>query len=101
MTERAQRLYRRPEIVIDDNGRTHITKASWNPDTMALYIMQNGMTGWIPVGDLARLVWGRNTETFRRSVKRRLPGLKRHLALSYNHLLQSSSTTMRAAQPAR
>lgn len=87
MTESGKRIYQRPEIVTDQEGRTHLTKASWNNDTMALHIIANGMLGWIEVGDLARLVWGRNTEAFRRSVKRRLPGLKRHLALTYNHLL--------------
>ena len=87
MTEKAIRTYRKPEIVIDQNGRPHLTKASWNHDTMSLHVLENGTTGWIPVGDLARLVWGRNTETFRKAVKRRLPALKRHLALAYNHLL--------------
>lgn len=82
-----KRLYRRPEIIMDDEGRAHITKASWNHDTMAVHIMEHGMEGWIDVGDLARLVWGRNSETFRRSVKRRLPALKRHMALTYNRLL--------------
>lgn len=87
MTEKAVRQYKRPEIVTDQEGRTHLTKASWNHDTMALHVMANGMLGWIEVGDLARLVWGRNTETFRRNVKKRLPGLKRHIALAYNQLL--------------
>jgi len=54
---------------------------------MALHLLANGMLSWVPVGDLARLVWGRNTEFFRKSVKRRLPSLKRHIALTYNHLL--------------
>lgn len=83
----SRRLYRRPEIVVDEDGRTHLTKASWNHDTMALHILANGVTGWIEVGSLAKLVWGRNTDAFRRSVKKRLPGLKRHLALTYSHLL--------------
>jgi hypothetical protein len=87
MSDKALRQYHRPEIVTDQKGRTHLTKAAWNHDTMALHIMANGMLGWIAVGDLARLVWGRNTEAFRRGVKRRLPALKRHLALAYNHLL--------------
>jgi hypothetical protein len=87
MTDTEKRLYKRPEIVVDQEGRTHLTKASWNNDTMALHVIANGLLGWIDVDDLARLVWGRNTETFRRGVKRRLPGLKRHLALTYNHLL--------------
>jgi len=42
---------------------------------MALHLLANGMLGWVPVGDLARLVWGRNSEVFRRNVKRRLPAL--------------------------
>jgi hypothetical protein len=84
---KSQRLYRRPEIVTDQEGRTHITKASWNHDTMSLHILSHGMMGWIKVDDLARLVWGRNTEAFRKAVKRRLPGLKRHMALKYSHLL--------------
>lgn len=79
--------YRKPEIIVDQDGRTHITKASWNHDTMALHLLANGVLGWIKVDELARLVWGRNTEAFRRSVKRRLPGMKRHLALNYNRLL--------------
>jgi hypothetical protein len=87
MTDTERRVYRKPEIVVDQDGRTHITKACWNHDTMAQHVLANGMLAWIPVADLARLVWGRNTEAFRRSVKRRLPGLKRHLALAYNHLL--------------
>jgi hypothetical protein len=87
MTDTDRRLYRRPEIVTDQDGRTHLTKASWNHDTMARHIMANGVLSWIPVSDLARLVWGRNTEAFRHAVKRRLPGLKRHVALAYNHLL--------------
>jgi len=82
-----KKLYRRPEIVVDPEGRTHLTRASWNNDTMALHILTNGVTEWITVGDLARLVWGRNTESFRRDVKRRLSGLKRHMALAYNRLL--------------
>jgi len=82
-----KRIYHRPEIVTDQEGRTKLTKAAWNNDTMALHVISNGMLGWIDVGDLARLVWGRNTDTFRRAVKRRLPGLKRHLALTFNHLL--------------
>jgi hypothetical protein len=85
--QRARTPYRRPEIVVDQDGRTHLTKASWNHDTMALHLLANGMLGWVPVGDLARLVWGRNSEVFRRNVKRRLPALKRHVALAYNHLL--------------
>ena len=88
MTEQQRtRLYRRPEIVVDQDGRTHLTKANWNHDTMALHLLANGMLGWVSVGDLARLVWGRNSEVFRKCVKRRLPGLKRHIALTYNHLL--------------
>jgi hypothetical protein len=87
MTGKAPRLYRKPEIVTDQEGRTHITKASWNHDTMSLHILSHGATGWIKVDDLARLVWGRNTEAFRKAVKRRLPGLKRHMALKYSHLL--------------
>jgi hypothetical protein len=87
MTGKSQRLYRRPEIVVDQEGRPHLTKASWNHDTMSLHVLENGTTGWIPVGDLARLVWGRNTEAFRRAVKRRLPALKRHMALTHNRLL--------------
>jgi len=87
MTSTEKRLYKRPEIVTDEHGRTRITKASWNHDTMAVYIVENGGVHWIEVGELARLVWGRNTEVFRKQVKRRLPALKRHLALAYNHLL--------------
>jgi hypothetical protein len=87
MSDKALRQYHRPEIVTDQKGRAHLTKVVWNHDTMAVHIMANGMLGWIAVGDLARLVWGRNTEAFRRNVKRRLPALKRHLALAYNHLL--------------
>jgi hypothetical protein len=79
--------YKRPEIVVDQDGRTHITKNSWNHDTMALYVLANGMIGWVLVGDLAKLVWGRNSEYFRRAVKRRLPALKRHVALKYSQLL--------------
>ena len=87
MTASSKRMYKRPEIVVDEDGRSKITKASWNHDTMALHLLANGLLEWIEVDDLARLVWGRNTEVFRKAVKRRLPGLKRHLALSYNHLL--------------
>jgi hypothetical protein len=87
MTDKSQRLYRRPEIVEDQEGRPHLTKASWNNDTMATHILSNGVMGWISVGELARLVWGRNSATFRKSVKRRLPAFKRHIALVYNHLL--------------
>lgn len=87
MTAESKRLYRKPEIVVDQEGRTKITKASWNHDTMALHILASGLLEWIEVGALARLVWGRNTEAFRKDVKRRLPGLKRHIALNYNQLL--------------
>lgn len=87
MTERTRAPYRRPELVIEHDGRTRLTKASWNHDTMALYLLSNGMLSWITVSDLARLVWGRNTDAFRKAVKRRLPMLKRHLALTHNHLL--------------
>jgi hypothetical protein len=45
------------------------------------------MDSWIPVGALAKLVWGRNTENFRKAVRRRLPALKRFIALSYSQLL--------------
>lgn len=79
--------YRRPEIVTDDIGRKHLTKATWNHDTMAIYIMEHGTHGWVAVGDLARLVWGRNSENLRKAVKRRLPALKRHVALAYEKLV--------------
>lgn len=79
--------YKRPEIIVDQDGRTHLSKSAWNHDTMSLHLLANGLISWIPVGDLARLVWGRNSDAFRKAVRRRLPALKRYIALTYNQLL--------------
>jgi hypothetical protein len=79
--------YRRPEIVVDQDGRTHVDKPVWNHDTMSLHLLANGVIGWVMVGELAKLVWGRNSDNLRKAVRRRLPALKRFVALKYNHLL--------------
>jgi hypothetical protein len=81
------RLYHRPELFVDDNGRTRINKAVWNHETMATYCLTNGVNNWIKIGDLARVVWGRNTPSFCRAVRRRLSGFKRQMALMHNQLI--------------
>jgi hypothetical protein len=83
----SKRIYKKPEVVIDQDGRTTITRANWNNDTMAQYLLQHSTIRWIEVGELAKIIWDRNSDVFRRRVKDRLPGLKRHIALNYNHLL--------------
>jgi hypothetical protein len=92
--------YKRPEIVVDQDGRTHLTKASWNHDTMTLHLLANAVTSWVSVGELAKLVWGRNSDTFRKAVRHRLPALKRFIALSYNHLLVVEYNDARGAASA-
>jgi hypothetical protein len=87
MAGNAVKKYKRPEIVAGSDGRKSLSKPVWNHDTMAEHVMATGLVKWIKVGELARLVWGRSNDNFRRDVRRRLPNLKRHIALAHNHLL--------------
>src|SRR5262245_54090643 len=66
--------------------RQAMSHGMWNHDVIAKHLIENAES-WHPVGELARIVWQRSSETTRREVCRRLAALKRVMLDNHKQLI--------------
>lgn len=78
---------REKPTLITIGNRQAVSSGRWNHDCIAEYILANAKGRWIEIGELGKVAFGSKNESNRMRVRKRLPVLKRIVALHYNELL--------------